>query len=180
MAANADLIELKAVTTLLGADNAGSVINIPGTAFGDTLTISVIVDNGGSSLLSQTWGLPDFVSGTAAVGSYFASYATPDFLDFATDASGQLTTTVFAQSQTDGSATDNFGTGPARLVSNAVIDSLGRGSFISAGGTGFIYWPNSNEDLWSAQLVQSVPEPGTLALFGIGLFGMGLARRKNA
>ena len=26
----------------------------------------------------------------------------------------------------------------------------------------------------------SVPEPGTLALFGIGLFGMGLARRKKA
>ena len=28
-------------------------------------------------------------------------------------------------------------------------------------------------------VTQSVPEPGTLALFGIGLFGMGLARRKK-
>jgi len=29
-------------------------------------------------------------------------------------------------------------------------------------------------------LVTTVPEPGTLALFGIGLLGMGLARRKKA
>lgn len=47
-------VRLTAVTTLLGSDNAGANIDIPGTAFGDTLTITVIVDNGGSSILSQT------------------------------------------------------------------------------------------------------------------------------
>jgi len=39
---------------------------------------------------------------------------------------------------------------------------------------------NPGGEIRGQVLVSSVPEPGTLALLGIGLFGMGLARRKKA
>ena len=32
----------------------------------------------------------------------------------------------------------------------------------------------------NGEIITAVPEPGTLALLGIGLFGLGLARRRNA
>jgi len=38
----------------------------------------------------------------------------------------------------------------------------------------------SGHNILIDDLAVNVPEPGTLALFGIGLFGMGLARRKKA
>ena len=43
----------------------------------------------------------------------------------------------------------------------------------AAGGT-----LSADSDAWSYYFT-SVPEPGTLALFGIGLLGMGLARRRK-
>jgi hypothetical protein len=48
--------------------------------------------------------------------------------------------------------------------------------------TYYYEWNESWEDRVSFQLTSfsaSVPEPGTLALFGIGLLGMGMARRKK-
>jgi hypothetical protein len=39
---------------------------------------------------------------------------------------------------------------------------------------------NDNVDAPGEWTVRSVPEPGTLALLGIGLFGMGLSRRRKA
>jgi hypothetical protein len=49
----------------------------------------------------------------------------------------------------------------------------------SEGTTNFSSWDgNPNSYTWA--VANKVPEPGTLALFAIGLFGMGLARRKKA
>jgi hypothetical protein len=50
------------------------------------------------------------------------------------------------------------------------LDVVSNGGF---GGT------RVNELVFGGQAVAAVPEPSTLALFGIGLFGMGLARRKK-
>ena len=54
-------------------------------------------------------------------------------------------------------------------------DISGIGSF-SLTQTGQLWSPIVDNIEWGAV---SVPEPGTLALFGIGLFGMGLSRRKK-
>jgi len=51
-------------------------------------------------------------------------------------------------------------------------------------GTSFAYVGSTSSESyddisWTTGTYTSVPEPGTLALFGLGLFGMGLARRRN-
>ena len=163
-------VQMTAVTTL-----GGSQIDIPGTTFGDTVTISVIVDNGNSSLLSQSWTVAHILSGRIDVGTYTALY-TSSFFDgsgFATDSTGLLTSAVFADLV--GEVTDTFGTSViGALFNDAVRDTQERLSRFGDDAN----QPNKNISLWSAAFV-SVPEPGTLGLLGVGLIGIGLARRSR-
>jgi hypothetical protein len=83
-AAQAVPIELQFAGTV-SADNSFDA--------GDTVTVDVFANNGGTSLVSQTWYTFDITSETIQVGSYSASVSGFDptnFGDFSTDSSGKL------------------------------------------------------------------------------------------
>jgi hypothetical protein len=111
---------------------------IPGVAAGDTLTLTVIADNGGldlPDLASQQWFLENIVSVTATVGTYTATYNPPhnnligSNLAFGTDADGNLAFASY-QNQDSVSNTDLFSPTTAdpdiKFYSSAVRDSQGR------------------------------------------------------
>lgn len=106
------------------------------------------------------------------VGGAFTSFV--DFLDPGlytnTGETGPFFSTLFAL-EID---FDVFGLG-----SGAVVDAIQFRALPNPGG-GTEGDPVMAAVLNSADDVVQVPEPGTLALLGIGLFGMGLARRKKA
>ena len=173
MAANADPIRFTytgEVTSFSGADLAALV------AVGDVLTIDVIVDNGSSSLLSQTWGVLDTLSAVVTAGAYTLTHLDGWFTSsaatgFQTDAAGILVATNWFGIAFDATAFDTFGAG----------GDLNNTGLSTSTGSSISYEPNlSTVGAWAGpERVSSVPEPGTLALLGIGLLGMGLSRRRK-
>jgi hypothetical protein len=67
---------------------------IPGTTVGDLFTITVFIDNGNSTDLSQSWNVSDVLDFTLSTGTYFATYsAVRAGIDplFSTDSVGLVT-----------------------------------------------------------------------------------------
>ena len=190
--AQASIIELKWITTV-SAVSGGSH---PG-AVGETLTTTILVDNGGSSISDQTWYASDFVSyrQAGASGWFFESSVPADFLEvisdsfFSTDATGNVVT---AGNWASGYDLDN----PLTSAVNTSWAGLANGAWWNNGfnQTSCVFNEDSDDDCvealdvelnisgssWTASLVgSSVPEPGPLALFGVGLAGLAMRRRRQ-
>jgi hypothetical protein len=191
--AQASIIELKWITTV------SAVSGIFPATVGETLTTTIRVDNGVSSISDQTWFASDFLSyrQEGASGWFFESAVPADFLEviagsfFSTDAEGNVVT---AGNWASGYDPDNPLT---TAVNTSWAGMLGNGAWWNNGSNQTSCLLNEDSDYdcvealdvelnisgssWTASLVgSSVPEPGPLALFGLGLAGLALRRRRQA
>jgi hypothetical protein len=147
---------------------------LPGVSVGDTATLTVIADNGGSSTVSQEWFVDDVVSANLAVGTYVASYTPPGNCDgsvpnrcFATDANGDLISAFYEDGVSPFLGTDSFGTDGVLALANT--------GFRPTTGCCFAGWGNQEVASWGI-----VPEPSSAALFALGLVGLTTKRRRIA
>jgi hypothetical protein len=187
MAANADLIDFEDIAFAGSRTPFGPQVSqgfsFQPTSTGDSLAIhrngdacsGGCVDNGTQALLVyDESATPAFeVLMTAVDGGVFnlLSFDYSELFTFITDGSGEidLVGTLFGGGTVSASfAIDQI---PSAYQTANVVGFVGLTSVSFSSDTYFPTYDNI--------VVSRVPEPGTLALFGIGLLGMGAARRRK-
>jgi hypothetical protein len=146
-------------------------------ASGETVLIDVILDNGGTSTLSQSWSIADTVSATVRAGSYLATW-TNDFFTgadgFTTDAVGKLVVANWLGTVESPTSEDSLGTG-ARLFAISVRASNGDFFIYSPSLLSLAAWSDPVRVNESAP----VPLPATLLLMLLGLAALSASRTGN-
>ena len=175
-----------------------SYSSIPGLPVGLSATITLGLDNGGTSLLSQTWTSSDLTAVTFDFGG--GGYVTTFFGpfdgglvytagQFLTDPSGSPSSVmtdwsdlgVFADFTVSGGSHTSFnwyldGADPFFVADPGVAAEAG---VLHLAGNDWFSRASRIMDPGQWTLVAVVPEPSIIALFGLGLAGLGFARRKR-
>lgn len=154
---------------------------------GDTAVITIVVDNGGESLLEQNWGAEHLVSLAFNFGdgklvtsfSYTSGVADQDGV-FSTDGWGDVRgipnewKDLFSTSATSNSTASEFswfinGFNSPYIDGNGVIDLENAGDYV----------PGMDASLWTISATP-IPEPSTYAAFaGLAVMGAALFRRRR-
>ncbi len=155
--------------------DAIATASTPGIAVGDTFTANLFLNNGGSTVASQSWTASQTSGFTITAGSYFATYSLvwqSDF-SFTTDASGNVSFVRFWGTDYGSHNTDRFGTwnGDTVFGDASFVDSQGLSNTIAAATF-------NNVGQWTLGAPVATPIPGALLLFGPGLAGFAVVRRR--
>jgi PEP-CTERM motif len=149
---------------------------IAGTNIGDKVSFEIFANNGGTSLLSQTWSASEVTSATITIGSYSATLSgglLGSFGSFETNAAGQLSVLSFSFEE---NGTSTNGSGSFVVFLNGSNEIFGTNPF---GIDAFAPPTISNT---SISAVSTVPEPSTWAMMILGFCGLGFMvyRKKTA
>lgn len=175
-----------AVVTLTWVTTTAPGTSIPGSSVGETYTTTIRVDNGGSSILSQSWDEGDFLSFRQEGSSGWWIESTEINLGFS---SGAFSTDATGAVVTAGNWQDSFPTGT--LMTSWAGAQLGgwwnngrNETSCLAGATVCVWAENVASNIvgrsWTAALeATAVPAPASLALVGLALVAGGMAGRRR-
>jgi hypothetical protein len=170
---NAAIITVEALTNSTGGTGTGFATGI-NFAAGDHFTATAGIND-----LWNAGSLPRWSNADGLVGDLFAT---------GTDESGEAVDTLIGRDfglHTIGSLSLAFGTLVGSLDGNFfAMGTSFDGNAIADGELLLWYWDsNSGDNTESIRVTietTNVPEPSIIALFALGLFGLGFARRRKA